>query len=716
MIRNLQKKELVDFGGGRVTSENHAVIPETDLLIARNILVHSGAIQAIPGYELLQQIDGMLNVKHLYDFQRQTDDVRYLVAAGTNADSKMTVSLSKFDGSVAPQILSETEDNADYTFAQNVHTLYLNGATAKKVVNVDGVETLVPLGLKEPGAAPSIVLGKGRLLLEHGRRYIYCEVFRWTDSLGVKRFHVSAPSDFSAHTGPMGRKVTDGVATAASASVTSATATFEAGDVGSRIIVAGAGPGGADLDTTVATYVSPTSITVTDLASTTVAGATIKYHLGAVTTGNLFKRNSHTTHFWIFTTVDSVIDTTDAYYFAAEVTAEQAGWVDELFDSDLDTSREAPFDNLPPPEGASIMVDYQDRLVFIVGDKVYFSAFDEIALGQPQECYPASLQFRIPGGVLDVTAMKLFKIGDTPTLMLATEDYWFQVSGATADSFSKRDKIISPGAVGQRPVCEIHGKLVWLATDKKLWSWTGAIGDDPVPASISIHASAVDAQMSMNELDSNYLRECDLVWYTNGTFDFAVLFAASINASAGEKDWLQMWDLSPIVGIKTIQGPLPNPILTDFFPADMFSTGIVAKEGGFPYIYIGDAVDGSIYRWPKGTTFHETALAPAVGTPWIKIAEGKLRYFWLKFLTDMPNAYQYLKAFVQIGNGTSRVAIAEQIELMLAPDDENLDDTVAKGMIPDTREGEWIKVFLQLPEEPITIDVIEIAYKQQKRV
>lgn len=54
-------------------------------------------------------------------------------------------------------------------------------------------------------------------------------------------------------------------------------APFTVGDVGKKIRVEGAGVAGADLDTTIATFVSPTQVTLTDAASTAVTGADVTY-------------------------------------------------------------------------------------------------------------------------------------------------------------------------------------------------------------------------------------------------------------------------------------------------------------------------------------------------------------------------------------------------------------------------------------------------------
>ena len=70
---------------------------------------------------------------------------------------------------------------------------------------------------------------------------------------------------------------TDGAITATDQTLTSATGTFVAGDVGKAIVVNGAGTAGADHETTIASFTSATSVELTVAAVTTVSGATYRY-------------------------------------------------------------------------------------------------------------------------------------------------------------------------------------------------------------------------------------------------------------------------------------------------------------------------------------------------------------------------------------------------------------------------------------------------------
>ncbi len=70
---------------------------------------------------------------------------------------------------------------------------------------------------------------------------------------------------------------TTGVAVAGNVTFTDASATFTTLVVGGRIHITGAGPGGVELDTTIATRVSNTEITLTNAPSISVNPATYKY-------------------------------------------------------------------------------------------------------------------------------------------------------------------------------------------------------------------------------------------------------------------------------------------------------------------------------------------------------------------------------------------------------------------------------------------------------
>jgi hypothetical protein len=77
------------------------------------------------------------------------------------------------------------------------------------------------------------------------------------------------------YVGLCGASITNGAISSGTAALSSVSNPFVAADAGRAIIVRGAGTAGADLVTTIATYVSAGNVTLADNASTTVAGASV---------------------------------------------------------------------------------------------------------------------------------------------------------------------------------------------------------------------------------------------------------------------------------------------------------------------------------------------------------------------------------------------------------------------------------------------------------
>jgi hypothetical protein len=699
VIEGQEKITLADWSQGRHTSDNQATVPNNALLVARNIIRQIGALKPTPGYTLVQDTTLKL-IERLYSFERQTDQQQFLMVTGGQQ-----IARCKIDGSAPPAIMSNAEADGDFDFVENAFALFANnGARAWKLINIEGVETIVPWGLQPAVGPPAIALGNGGLNLTYGTRYVYSEVFRWTDSLGTERYHISVPSDFSAHSGPLGLTVTDGAMNATSALLDSGTAGFTAGDVGTQIVVEGAGPSGGPLAATIAAYISADSVTLSVPAVTTVVGATVNYRLKAVTLSDITAVNPQTTHFWIFRVQDSPIGASGTYFFVAEIPVAQSTYVDDAADVDLDTTREAPFLNYPPPLG-NIMLEYGGRAVILNGDTVYLSALSEISLGVAYECFPAELEFIVPGGIKNLTAGIIFQ----QQALLSTQDYWFQISGQDITTFQMLDQVIKPGSIGRKTVLVVHGRLIWLGTDKKLWTWNGVIGTDPVPMSVSLHGNSLD-QLNMSDLSTTYLAECELQWYSNGTFDWIVLVAASVDTTEGEKDWIQIWDLSPVTGVLTIQGPIPQPAESDFFPYDLFATSLSAESAGLPYIFFGGKDNGLVFRWPDGLLFNGLIVKDAlVGTPWIQLADAKARPLFAKILTNMEDAKSNFHFAAIASKGVDPSIQPVDVDLEADVDGALIDDTVARANLmtqPGTSFGNWLKVFVAFPADVATEDTL----------
>lgn len=90
------------------------------------------------------------------------------------------------------------------------------------------------------------------------------------------------------------QQVTDGAINALGTTLTCASsAPFGAGDVGKFVIVTGAGPDGADLETTIVSFTSTTEVELADAATLTVADATVSWG-STLTLDRLYRETSDT--------------------------------------------------------------------------------------------------------------------------------------------------------------------------------------------------------------------------------------------------------------------------------------------------------------------------------------------------------------------------------------------------------------------------------------
>src|SRR6185437_16420219 len=82
-----------------------------------------------------------------------------------------------------------------------------DGDNAWRYVDKAGVLTKYKWGISAPSVAPLESLSAGTLTLTYGRRYCFSYVSKYTDSLGIQRVSISAPSPLSAHTGHIASQV-----------------------------------------------------------------------------------------------------------------------------------------------------------------------------------------------------------------------------------------------------------------------------------------------------------------------------------------------------------------------------------------------------------------------------------------------------------------------------------------------------------------------------
>lgn len=200
MIRNLKTVTIDKFNGKNLNVALQSM-NQQDLLQAANIqILGDGSLQRMPGYKTVKTISGA--ILSIYDFQRSVDKKQFIfIQAGGNLCA-MNVDGSGFKIVVNGGVSTTTRG----AFVHNAFILYFSdGVNAWRIVDNAGTLTAYQWGITPPATAPGVqvVSSGGAFSLASGRQWVYCYVSEYTDSLGIVRTSVSAPSPMSAYSGPV---------------------------------------------------------------------------------------------------------------------------------------------------------------------------------------------------------------------------------------------------------------------------------------------------------------------------------------------------------------------------------------------------------------------------------------------------------------------------------------------------------------------------------
>lgn len=203
-IRNLTPAKETAFIG-KNTAQNLAEAAPGTLLSAKNIMVLAdNMLRRAPGFTLVKQV-GTGPVLSTFDFERNVDQKQFVfVQSGTS------LWMMQADGTGLTELSSDEDPTAAFQFVQNSFNCYAsNGIKAYRFVDNAGTLTRYNWGIAAPASAPAVSLSPGTLTLSFGRQYVYCYVSKYTDSLGIERIHVGAPSPISAHSGPVANQIVE---------------------------------------------------------------------------------------------------------------------------------------------------------------------------------------------------------------------------------------------------------------------------------------------------------------------------------------------------------------------------------------------------------------------------------------------------------------------------------------------------------------------------
>jgi hypothetical protein len=428
--------------------------------------------------------------------------------------------------------------------------------------------------------------------------------------------------------------------------------------------------------------------------------------------------DAQVTHIWIWATNDTPLNTTSVLYFLAEVANGVTAYADSTPDTGLDTTRQIPYENFAPP-AARIITEFQGRfgLSGITGkpDLVQGTGLEEINLGIPQETAPPSVFFNVPGGIKAISAMKVFN----QALMLSTEQFWFQVTGFSAETFQENDNIFSPGAAGIDLICVTPTWMTWASRDKKVWAWNGS--GEPIEVSWKIARADGSSQLSMESISDSQLANGQLRWYSFGRYSVLALFISTKNNTYF--DWCQLWDVSVLsaptgpMGSTTKDGMLMGAAEGDAFFSDHIIGSGNVLVGSTDYLFLTDTA-GNVFRWPDGFTDNGQVYFPAMGSEFSDgDAPGLIkRNRFLDVLTNRIDAAQSFGADALATDGMNVQADPFALELIgpIPGSDRSAPDPTtfrAKLERKGSAVGRWLRWWIQFPGDDQDAEVYEVQWK-----
>lgn len=706
-IRNLEEKVWDSFRGGRFTRNNLVKISDDHLLIATNLIMPGdGVAHRRPGYTLVTPNALGFVPTRIFDFERQSDGSQFVFVSGAGHFGY----INPVSGAYTE--LSNNENPAPFAFATSVFACYAsNGVNAYKLVDVNGVLTKWNWGIKAPTVAPGISVSAIQAAISAIARAANVvtvtlsappsQAFQVGDAVNV-----SGVTDASYNgTGFILTAVTGGGLTLTWAQVgaNSASGGGVVGEIRGTLTLV---KGRQYCYSFVSKWTDSEGVTRVHVGPPSPISA----HTGPVTDGVVngsgiqVSTDPQVTHIWVFETNDTPLNTTSVFYFSLELTNGTTSFGDTLADTALDTTRQAPFDNLPAPPGTAL-VEYQQRIAVmgIAGkpNLVQASGLEEVDLGIPQETFPLTLFFNVPGGIKSLVGGCVFN----QSLELATNQFWFQVTGFSAETFTERDKIYQPGAAGPEAIALTNTWKAWIGVDKKIWA-VPAGSTTPIEVSWKIARADGSGQLSMESMNALQLANAQLRWYGFGRYSILAAFVSTQNNNV--YDWMQLWDTTALTGPQGAFGPMTQDGMlmgaaeTDAFLNDpIVATGIVLVQDT-PYIFMADSL-GFIYRWPDGATDNGEPIMAVGGSEFsdLGLGDGNKHMRWIDIRTSRVDAAQAFRLSAQVSTGVNINTKPVALPMGAIPDVQ-VDPTCARGKMDQqkaTSVGRMLRWFCFFPPD-----------------
>jgi hypothetical protein len=290
------------------------------------------------------------------------------------------------------------------------------------------------------------------------------------------------------------------------------------------------------------------------------------------------------------------------------------------------------------------------------------------------------------------------------------------VRGYDATTFTKRDKILSPGCAGKKAVCNTPTHMIWLGTDKILRAWD--YGSTVVELSSAI-LFPLSGTYSMNDLKDSELSNVEVFWFSYGKHNFIGMLANTSDQAGTDFNWFGLWF------VKIENGAIKGLSQTDIIPTDLLSSACIVSVNGTRSLYIGDASTGGIYRWPDGFNHNGDKFRPSVGLAWSNCDnDGSKRMFWADVFTnqsdtvvqsesgDPADDVSKIDVLAVVTNAPNmfNTATGCPVSAVRLPSG-SIDGSTARANLqqPGTSMGKWARLIVTMPEDEVDFAISKVA-------
>lgn len=188
--------------------------------------------------------------------------------------------------------------------------------------------------------------------------------------------------------------------------------------------------------------------------------------------------------------------------------------------------------NDPPPAMRPLCV-FQNRIGGIAANKFYYSGFEEIGAGVPEECFPSGLD-----GNFRPYSSPLYGLAATPSgVAIFSAKKISGVDGDSLDTFRWGTILDKRGTFYPTNVASVGGSIVWFDTSKQIWlSDIGEMGGD-------IRTDTKTFTPSLTQIAIHNSGEFNWVVFMDGQNGRLIV------ANMDNKHWMVPWPLAGVTAI-----------------------------------------------------------------------------------------------------------------------------------------------------------------------